>query len=359
MSLRCLATIAALAGAAVLVGCGSSVNAFGSTGSGGTSGSSTSADGSTGSLTSTGSSNTMGNAFTVKFDPITVAAGKEATQCVVRAVGNPAAVHIGNIKNELSAASHHLIVYRTADTVEQATPFACQPFSDLLKPQKGTPLMITQKKSDLLALPKGVAFGFQKSQMVRLEMHYINTTGAPISASATSTFYVMPEGDVKAEADFLFVGDPDINVPAQASKTLGPVYVPIDKVPIGDASFFGITGHEHHFGTDVKVWTVEKDGAPPKAVYDVPAWSWAEPKTVYFDPPFKVPSGGGFQFSCSWKNTSGQAVSFGESANAEMCFFWTYYYPSKGAYVYAHTDQVPGGYNLVCPGDAFCSKLFP
>ena len=29
---------------------------------------------------------------------------------------------------------------------------------------------------------------------------------------------------------------------------------------------------------------------------------------------------------------------FGESANNEMCFFWAYYYPSKGAYVCVHTD---------------------
>jgi hypothetical protein len=41
-----------------------------------------------------------------------------------------------------------------------------------------------------------------------------------------------------------------------------------------------------------------------------------------------------------------------------MCFFWAYYYPSQGAFVCAHTDQVPGGYDLCCPGNPVCGMLF-
>jgi hypothetical protein len=79
---------------------------------------------------------------------------------------------------------------------------------------------------------------------------------------------------------------------------------------------------------------------------------------VYADPPFEIPAGGGFRFTCEWNNTSGQSVGFGESANDEMCFFWAYYYPSQGAFVCAHTDQIPGGFNLCCPGSPLCSMLF-
>ena len=72
-----------------------------------------------------------------------------------------------------------------------------------------------------------------------------------------------------------------------------------------------------------------------------------------------MPSGGGFHFSCYWTTPATSTVKFGESANDEMCFFWSYYYPSQGALVCAHTDQVPGGYDLCCPGNPLCSQIFP
>ena len=68
--------------------------------------------------------------FTVTFGPVTVQSGQEDTQCVVKRLGNPEMLRVGQIHNVLGASSHHFIVYRTADTVEQTTPFACQPFVD-------------------------------------------------------------------------------------------------------------------------------------------------------------------------------------------------------------------------------------
>jgi hypothetical protein len=306
---------------------------------------------------SSGSSNTLGEAFTVTFDKITLMPGEENTKCVVKRVPNDGAIHVGNIHNVLSESSHHLIVYRVKDAAEQTTPFECQPFADLLKPEKGAPLMITQKHDDTLALPKGVSFAFEPGQMVRLEMHYINPTAEPREASASATFYAMPDADVKADADLLFVGNPDINLAPKSKATLGPTFVPVP-AQLGDANFFGVTGHTHRFGTKVTVATAAAKGEPDNSVYDVADWQWGEPETVYHDPPFQVPAGGGFQFTCEWNNTSDQKVTFGESANDEMCFFWTYYYPSQGAFVCVHTDQVAGGVNLCCPGNPFCSKLF-
>ncbi|MSP59025.1 MAG: hypothetical protein EXR72_01570 [Myxococcales bacterium] len=34
--------------------------------------------------------------------------------------------------------------------------------------------------------------------------------------------------------------------------------------------------------------------------------------------------------SCSTDNPTDKEVGFGESALAEMCFAWLYYYPSRG-----------------------------
>ena len=76
---------------------------------------------------------------------------------------------------------------------------------------------------------------------------------------------------------------------------------------------------------------------------------------------FTVPTGGGFDFQCTWTNagTSARQVQFGESANDEMCFFWSYYYPSRGAKVCFHSEQGPTGpVDLCCPdAGAICDSL--
>jgi hypothetical protein len=162
------------------------------------------------------------------------------------------------------------------------------------------------------------------------------------------------DADYKYEADFLFIGNPDINLPAGAKTTVGPAFFTVP-AEYADANFFAITGHEHQYGTNVKVSTAANATDPGTPVYDVPGWTWSEPKTVFSDPPFKVPAGGGFNFSCDYENTSAAPVKFGESANAEMCFFWAYYYPSHGAKVCIHTNKTGTPLDFCCPGSPYCS----
>jgi hypothetical protein len=67
--------------------------------------------------------------------------------------------------------------------------------------------------------PQGVAFSLQPNTMVRLEMHYLNTTAADVTVQATSTFITIPDADFTDEADFLFIGNPDISIPPMSTET--------------------------------------------------------------------------------------------------------------------------------------------
>ena len=293
--------------------------------------------------------------FTVSFPTITVMPGVENTQCVVLRLGNTSEVHIGQIHNVLGETSHHMIVYRVNDTVEQPVPFDCQPFVETLDPDKGSPLMITQKKDEVLKLPSGVAYTLEANQFVRLELHYINATMNPVTLTASSTMETAPT--FRDEANFVFIGNPDIKIQPNSTFELGPTFFRLDPNTFAGANFFALTGHEHQYGTNVTVQTAgTADDTAGPMVYDVPNWIWSEPTTVFHDPPFQVPDNGGFKFTCDWNNTSDQTVKFGESVNNEMCFFWAYYYPSKGAYVCVHTAQ-QGGHDFCCPGALECSLL--
>lgn len=341
-----------------LSACGGDSEGSGSAGAGGSgnSGGTGNAGGSGGTGNGgSGGGGTTGETFSIDVGPINVPQGYENTQCVIKRLGNPAPIRVNQVHNVISSSSHHMIVYRTTDTEEQTTPFDCTPFFDTLDPAKGAPLVVTQKYDDVLQLPPGVAFSLDANQMIRIELHYLNTTSAPVDVSATATFHTIPDAEFQNEADFLFIGNPDIDIPPNSSWTLGPTWFPVPSEFAG-SKVFGITGHTHHFGTNVTIAVAPGEAGPDQSVYDVPGWQWDEPATVMHDPPFEIPSGGGFRFTCEWNNTSSQNVGFGESANAEMCFFWAYYYPSKGARVCFHSDQA-GTWNVCCPGAAICDSI--
>jgi len=296
-----------------------------------------------------------GDSYTVSWGPVTVEPLQEDTLCVVKRVGNDQPIKVGKFINQLGPVSHHLIVYRVADTTERPDPFPCDPFQDVLDPSKGAPLAITQRAEETIALPPGVAYSMAADQMIRIEMHFINTGEESVEASASTTFVEIPEADFQYEADFLFVGNLDVDVPPKQDWTLGPRYLPLPPELAG-INIFALTGHEHHWGTGVEVAMGAGEGAPKETVYAPHPFLWNEPETVYHDPPLAMPQQGGFTFSCSYYNNTTDNVGLGESANDEMCFFWAYYYPSVGAKVCAHTDQY-GGQNLCCPGSALCAYL--
>ena len=298
-----------------------------------------------------------GTTLSMTFGPLTMQPGEEHTKCMVKRLGNDRALHVGTIHDVLSQGSHHMIVYKSAETEERTTPFDCTPFTDTLDPAKGSTLVVTQKHDDTLQLPQGVAFALEANQMIRLEVHYINTTTAPLDITATTTLVTMDETVFKDEADFLFIGSPDITVPPNSKATLGPVYFPLPP-EYSQVKFFAITGHEHQYGTNVTVNVASSKTDVGKSVYDVPGWLWSEPATVVADPPFTIPQGGGFRFTCEWNNTSASTLKFGESANNEMCFFWAYYYPSQGSKVCMHTDRFMNGIDLCCPGPSlYCAII--
>ncbi len=287
--------------------------------------------------------------YRVTWGPYTAQPGEEGTKCIDVSLKNPGLIQVHEIYNHLGDSSHHFIVYRKASGVENLTPTDCVPFVGTLNPANGAPLMVTQKAEETLTLPENVVFTLQQDQLVRLEMHYVNTTDAPMEVTATAEFRTQLGASI--EADFLFAGTPDIDLNSgTALQTVGPVYLPF--VPsLADVNIFAVTGHTHKMGTDVRVAVASGPNDPGQSIYAPQSFNWDEPETARLTPPMQLVSGnGGFRFSCDYRNTTGQRLGFGENADDEMCFFWLYYYPSKGAKICFHTDQ-QGGHDVCCPAD--------
>lgn len=286
---------------------------------------------------------------------------QEMTRCVIKRLANTDTVWVNAIKTKLGKGSHHVVVYRSDATEEKKEPFNCTPFTETLS-GGNVPMMITQIPEETLQLPKGVAFPFAAGQMIRIESHYLNYFQDDIVAHVDVEFHNIPKSELVHEADMLFYGTPDLSLPP-GKATTNPWFF-IDVWP--GTKIFALTGHTHKLGTNVQV--AMADNAThvdaPLVYPGVKPYTWEEAPIVQFAKPLEFTKPGqGFSYRCSWFNDTKQHVGFGESANKEMCFFWAYYYPSKGYRMcmnlgkYKDQSPVKVGDQVCCPDDSLCSLI--
>lgn len=290
-------------------------------GSGGTTGGSGGTGGG-GSVDAGGSDAGGSPTYDVTVGPITLAPGEERTVCVDKKIAASRPVDVVKIASEMTKGGHHLVFYKSAATVESTTPFACQTFRDVLG---GTvPLYIAQKPSTELNFPTGVAYTMPASQMLRVELHFVNTTPQPLAVSGMVHLGEAKEGTITEHANLMFYGNVGIFLPPQSMATVGPSFHAI----AAGRKVFGLTGHQHKLGTSVTIELAPDAFTSGTELYK--NTNWDEPPLTIFNPPIAATGTQGLRYTCTYNNTTNGIVTFGENADQEMCFLWAYYYPDQG-----------------------------
>jgi hypothetical protein len=288
-------------------------------GSGGTTGG---AGGSTGGSGGSGGGGS-GMTYDISIGPVMLAPGEERIVCVDKKLPTTAAIDMVKITSELTLGGHHLVFYKSGATVEAPTPYTCQTFRDIMS---GTvPLYIAQKSSTVLNFPKGVAYPMPAGQMVRVELHFLNSTAAPLPVTGTVHVTDAVAGTITDRANLMFYGNLRIAIPPQSMATVGPTF---RKFAAAAPKIFGLTGHQHQRGTSISIELASAATGAGTHVYT--NTDWAEPPLTIFDPPMVPTAGQGFRYTCNYNNPTNGTITFGEGVNQEMCFLWAYYYPDMG-----------------------------
>ena len=264
------------------------------------------------------------NVTALHMPSVSLAPAQETTQCVVLQLSNDTPQMLRRIHSVIASGSHHLIAYRApAGTPLQATPTPCQPFADITNGV--SPVIIAESSDAEVAYPDGVGLPIEAHQLIKLEEHFINTTDAAIQSTGTVEFTL---------------ADPDPNLIAANLMFWGPQgFAAISPHATGSADFahavlanakvFGLTTHEHHFGTLATVGLAASAQAASTELYR--NTDWEHPPLKEFDPPLSFDGTQELRIHCEWFNSSDVPVPPGLSAvTNEMCFFWAYYYPSQG-----------------------------
>ena len=268
-------------------------------------------------------------AATLTIEVPNVAPGDEDTKCSQVRLSNTSPLNVVRLHNRLTAGSHHFILTAMRDASVAEKPLErCLGFGGAVT---GAPLSITQAHDDDVHLPDGVGYRLNAGQVMHLELHYINTTSQTLDIAATAELFAAEPGAQIQEGAVLLFGTANIAVPPHDMRQTPPVFL---TPPAGTdgIKFYAITGHTHRFGTSVTVSLATQSTAPGTRLYAPVPFDWESPETKQLSPHVSVPPGGGFLLQCAWNNTGNTPLAWGESATAEMCFFWAYYYPRKNVF---------------------------
>jgi len=284
-------------------------------------------------------------AQTLTLGPLTFGTGVEKTQCATMRLGNVGVMHAGAIHTVVTGAWHELVIYRSTDTAESG-PADCNPLVGI-GADGADALTVTRRADETLQLPSGDGFTLQDHQMIRLELHAVDSGSG---VGATVTFDPMTDA-FQRETGMIFVGLIDISIPPGATNAQLHQVAAAPPIAIG-ADLLVMSGHAHELSTDLLVRTVV-DGGAPTDLYE--STSFDNPPVTTLAPALAVTAGTAFDITCTWNNTTQTKAGFGMAEHDEQCFFRGHYAPSTGSRVCINSDQYHA--DACCPGNALCAQF--
>jgi len=160
-------------------------------------------------------------------------------------------------------------------------------------------------------LPTGVAANFPPGLTVIHELHYVNVSDQPIDMYSIVNAYSIPQSEIQESIWGGQVRDETLNIPARETVTEWTRCVMNEDVEV-----LFLAGHMHQLGIEFTI--APFDGTETGEIF-YRNDDWHVPGIKQYDPPLVVPAGEGFEFACTFRNTTDEAVSYGPSSTDEMC----------------------------------------
>jgi hypothetical protein len=303
-----------------------------STGGGGSSGGGSSGTGASSSSSSSGGSQSDGGIVssdaapandpdtdysvapvTLTMSTFTVAPGQEVFYC--QNFANPwgKQVDIKTYELNMGVGSHHMFAFYASGATNgalAACPSGGLTFGAFTFTAQSPMVTQTYPQSVGATLPSGSGF--------QLMVHYLNTTGSTLTSSVKLTMYIAKAGAVTNHAGVLYLNQGSMTVPATC--TTGCQSARTYSLP-QDVNLLWSGSHMHKYGTNFVTTT-------STGVTLFQTTQWAEPPAKVYSPPLHLASGTSITWTCTDVNTTGQTLTFGESAQTNvMCISVSGFYP--------------------------------
>jgi Copper type II ascorbate-dependent monooxygenase, C-terminal domain len=178
------------------------------------------------------------------------------------------------------------------------------------------------------AFPDGVGLHLAKGSRLLLNLHLYNATDQPLTGRSGTLFQEAAAGELQHLSELVLAGPTfTLNVPTGMSTQSGNCQM--SNVTNEPLQLFALSQHMHKLGTHMKS-VIKRSGSPDIVLQDIP-YDFEQQSFHLVAPFIELRPGDTLTTSCTFNNTTGAPVKFGESSDDEMCFTDIFYYPAKSA----------------------------
>jgi hypothetical protein len=284
--------------------------------------------------------------YQIVLEGPTLEPGQEMEGCMWIKAPNPEDFVVGRFEYSMNPGSHHFALWEH----ERGGPPQLGVFDpdDLACLKQGARLAITLSGAGeapyfVDGYPRGIGKVVPGGAYLGLNPHYFNEFDVPIQVKVRINMHPV-QGRLEHVADTLLTtfgrldgkNSYSINVPAFSEGGLRLRWANDTGTPL---HVFELSSHQHQRGTHFTAW--RSDGTKVFENFD-----WAHPAIVNYDPPLVLDPGDYFEYECEYDNgvtrqvrrcgdsrfdkgcTPGEpvAVTYGNTAQDEMCFLTGLYY---------------------------------
>lgn len=257
----------------------------------------------------------------------TLAAGQQDIYRCVR-VTVPQDMYITNIQSQAPLGTHHTVL--SIATGLASGPDGEQDCSVLTLGQQM--LYASGVGTSPLDFPAGVGIKIAAGTRIHLNLHLYNSSDQPLAGDSAVL--------VKAQstpppmlAEMVFAGKMSFSIPASTP--------PQDYVVQGGCTvsspykLFAVWPHMHKIGTHQRVELAR--GGTTTVLHDLP-YDFTEQKYYLQPSEIQVQASDVLTVKCTYRNTTGHTVGYGDSSDDEMCFTGLYRYPASSSSLFACTQ---------------------
>ncbi|HWO18459.1 MAG TPA: hypothetical protein VNO30_06770 [Kofleriaceae bacterium] len=241
----------------------------------------------------------------------------EIQDCHVFKLSNTRHVEVDRLQVTFPEGSHHVHIYRSTEP-EADNSYDCFNGIDW---SRWSLLLGAQTLPMDWQLPDGVTIPLEPHQQILTQVHWLNTTEAPLDFKIDMSFHTTEYS--KEHLGVVFGVNKRINVsPGQHARV--QAFCPM---PEG-AKLHALMGHFHMHGSDYKVSQRMPDQLRGKQIY----WAPDEPSFEFklYNPPHEVATGTGFEYECNFFNWEGHPLLWGsDTKTQEHCNMTAYFSPAE------------------------------
>ncbi len=231
----------------------------------------------------------------------TLPPGQEGYLCATRTLAED--VYAGTLRPLAPPGTHHTVIALGSPDGPDRPAFPCGPeLGDFWASGVG---------SGELVLPDGVGLLAPAGLQLRLSLHLFNATDAPLSGTSGLEIRRLDPSGVMHEASVSYHGPFTFAIPPD-----GAPYSASNRASLGDRTLVAIFPHMHQLGRHFRSRLV---GAGGETVLWDDDFQF-ESQEVAPLPSIPVRAGDQLETTCTWVNTTGSTVRWGDSSLAEMCF---------------------------------------